>query len=360
MNIFRVWFGRLSSNPQLVTLILMLFLGGAVVLIAGKLVGPLLAAVVLAYLLDGPVGWLQKCHVPRPLGAAMVSITLLLSVAWVGFLLMPLLTRQAVQIIQELPSLIDSLQTWVMELPSRYPAVITHGQIEALIGNMSSVDLGGVRKALLSRSIMLGTGLFIFAIYLVLVPLMVFFMLRDKYKLLAWVARYMPYNNALLVRVWHDVNMRLTRYIRGLALEILIVWAVAYMVFSAFGLDYAILLSALMGFSVLVPYFGAFSMIIPVALVAYAQWGMSLPTLWILVAYIAMQMLDGNVLVPLLFSGAVSLHPVAIMTAILFFGGIWGFWGVFFAIPLATVVNSVLKAWPRVSDQKAMTKTVDE
>ena len=58
-------------------------------------------------------------------------------------------------------------------------------------------------------------------------------------------------------------------------------------------------------------------------------------------------MADGNVLVPILFSEAVNLHPVAIITAVLFFGGIWGFWGVFFAIPLATLVHAVINAWPR-------------
>jgi putative permease len=58
-------------------------------------------------------------------------------------------------------------------------------------------------------------------------------------------------------------------------------------------------------------------------------------------------MLDGNVLVPLMFSEAVNLHPVAIIVAILVFGGLWGFWGVFFAIPLATLVQAVLNAWPR-------------
>jgi putative permease len=65
------------------------------------------------------------------------------------------------------------------------------------------------------------------------------------------------------------------------------------------------------------------------------------------VAYLVIQALDGNVLVPLLFSEVVNLHPVAIIVAILVFGGLWGFWGVFFAIPLATLVNAVITAWPR-------------
>ncbi|MCP4994536.1 MAG: AI-2E family transporter, partial [Gammaproteobacteria bacterium] len=63
------------------------------------------------------------------------------------------------------------------------------------------------------------------------------------------------------------------------------------------------------------------------------------------------QALDGNVLVPLLFSEVVNLHPVAIILAILVFGGLWGFWGVFFAIPLATMVQAILTAWP--SDRMA-------
>jgi putative permease len=63
-------------------------------------------------------------------------------------------------------------------------------------------------------------------------------------------------------------------------------------------------------------------------------------------AYGVIQLLDGNVLVPLLFSEAVNLHPVAIIVAVLFFGGIWGVWGVFFAIPLATLVSAIFSAWP--------------
>ena len=66
-----------------------------------------------------------------------------------------------------------------------------------------------------------------------------------------------------------------------------------------------------------------------------------------LAAYGIIQALDGNVLVPFVFSEVVDIHPVAIIVAILFFGGIWGFWGVFFAIPLAVVVQAVLGAWPQ-------------
>jgi putative permease len=86
---------------------------------------------------------------------------------------------------------------------------------------------------------------------------------------------------------------------------------------------------------------------IPVLLIAYFQWGLTTEFVYVSLGYAIIQFLDGMVLVPLLFSEAVNLHPVVIITAVLFFGGLWGLWGVFFAIPLATLVKSIMNAWPQ-------------
>jgi putative permease len=83
-----------------------------------------------------------------------------------------------------------------------------------------------------------------------------------------------------------------------------------------------------------------------VAAVAYVQWGIGSEFYTALVAYGVLQLVDGNVLVPVIFSEAVNLHPVAIIAAVLVFGGIWGLAGVFFAIPLATLVKAIINAWP--------------
>jgi putative permease len=122
---------------------------------------------------------------------------------------------------------------------------------------------------------------------------------------------------------------------------------VSWIAFRLLGLQYAVLLAAVTGVSVLIPYVGATVVALPVALVAYFQFGLAAQFYWVMLAYGVIQFLDGNVLVPLLFSEAVNLHPVAIIVAILFFGGLWGFWGIFFAIPLATVIQAILRAWPR-------------
>ena len=165
--------------------------------------------------------------------------------------------------------------------------------------------------------------------------------------MLAWVWRFLPGRRALAVQVWHEVDQHIGNYVRGKFFEILVVSVVTYIAFLILGLDYALLLGLFVGLSVLIPYVGATLMTVPVVLVAYFQWGTESEMVWTVVVYFVIQALDGNLLVPIVFSEAVKLHPVAIIVAILLFGGLWGFWGVFFAIPLATLVRAVLEAWPK-------------
>jgi putative permease len=159
----------------------------------------------------------------------------------------------------------------------------------------------------------------------------------------------MPKDRKLASEVWIEVNAQLANYVRGKFWEILVVGVVTYVVFETMGLQYAMLLAALVGLSVIVPYIGAAVVTFPVAIIAFFQWGATSDFVYIMIAYGIIQALDGNVLVPLLFSEAVNLHPIAIIVAVLFFGGLWGFWGVFFAIPLATLVKAVLNAWPSLN-----------
>ncbi|MFT5707931.1 MAG: putative permease, partial [Oceanospirillaceae bacterium] len=107
----------------------------------------------------------------------------------------------------------------------------------------------------------------------------------------------------------------------------------------------------MVGLSVLIPYIGAALVTVPVAIIGFFQFGWGNEFLYFLLVYGIIQALDGNVLVPLLFSEAVNLHPISIIVAVLVFGTLWGFWGVFFAIPLATLVKAIINAWPRPSDE---------
>ena len=206
------------------------------------------------------------------------------------------------------------------------------------------MDLG---RRMVTATVSTVFGVITLGIYLVLMPLLVFFMLKDKARLIAWAMGFLPRDHRLLAHVWADVHRQLGNYVRGKIIEILVVWVATYFAFAIFGLDFAVLLSFLVGISVLIPYVGAIAVTIPVAAVAYVQWGLGPDFTYLMIAYLVVQALDGNVLVPILFSEVVNMHPIAIIAAVLVFGGLWGFWGVFFAIPLGILIQSVLLAWPQ-------------
>ena len=210
-------------------------------------------------------------------------------------------------------------------------------------------QLIAVGQNFLSQPLESVVGLLTITVYLIIVPLLVFFFLKDKRKILVWAEGFLPSNRELTNEVWIEVNKKIASYIRGKVIEILVVWIATYVTFMFFGLKYAMLLSFLVGISVIIPYVGAAVVTIPVMFVAYFQWGPSTQFVYVLLAYAAIQILDGNVLVPVLFSEIVNLHPVAIIAAVLIFGGIWGVWGVFFAIPLATLFHAVIRAWTSIN-----------
>lgn len=346
MDVLRGWFARQLANPQIVSLLVLLLGALLAVSFFGATLGPVLAAMVIAYLLEGPVSLLERWRCSRRVATVLVWLAFVAVLLVVLFALIPLMTRQAGQVVQEIPYLIATAREYLQTLPERYPQVFTPTQVDEVIGALA----GGVsdfRNALFARSWVVGVGVLYAGVYLVLVPLLVFFFLLDKTKIAAWARRFLPADIELIRGIWGNVDQQLANYIRGKAVEILIVGAVSFAVFYWRGLNYSALLAALVGLSVLIPYLGALAATVPVALVAFAQWGFSSDFAWIIFLYGVIQALDGNVLVPLLFSEAVDLHPVAIIVAVLFFGGIWGFWGVFFAIPLATVVNAIVIIWPK-------------
>ncbi|MCG6967394.1 MAG: AI-2E family transporter [Chromatiaceae bacterium] len=345
MRLITDWFKRTFSDPQIVFLTLVLVIGFAVVLTMGDMLAPVLASAVIAYLLEGLVVILEDRGVPRWLAATIVFVAFVLFLTLILFGLMPRLSRQVTELVQQLPNMISAGQKVLMALPERFPEVISPQQAEQILDAVRR-EIGSYGQQVLTISVSSVVGVLTILVYLVLMPMLVFFFLKDKDAIMHWIGGFMPGERRLADQVWREVDRQIANYVRGKFWEIIIVWAASLLAFSLFGLQYAMLLAVLVGLSVVVPYVGATVVTFPVVLVAWFQWGWGSDFIWVTVAYLVIQALDGNVLVPLLFGEVVNIHPIAIIVAILVFGGLWGFWGVFFAIPLATLVNAVLRAWP--------------
>ena len=350
MQLITEWFRRNFSNPQVVILGLFLFGLFAVLILPGGMLAPVLAAIVIAYLLEGLVRVLAARGLPRLVAVWLVFLGFLFFVAVVLFGLLPLVSTQATQLVQEIPAILGKGQATLHKLPELYPEIISVEQIDEIIVGIRS-ELTGWGQAAISPSSVVGATTVL--VYLILLPLLLFFFLKDKDLIFHWFKEFIPEESQLVVQVWRDVDRQIGNYVRGKFWEIIIVWGVSYLTFLVLGLQYPMVLSVCLGLSVLVPFVGVAVVTFPVLLVAWFQWGWGWEFGYVIIAYIIIMGLDANVLVPLLFSEVNNLHPVAIIVAVLVFGGFWGVLGVFFAIPLANLVQAVVNAWPsnKLADQ---------
>ncbi len=348
MNAIKDWFSRYFSDPQVVFLLLFLVLGFGVVIYFGSMLTPVIAGVVVAYLLEGLVNLLEKRSMPRRIAVILVFLFFIGVLLTLLFILAPLLWRQITQLVQEFPTMYGSLQLEIREVALGYFSFLPRGEVEDILDAFyADMDPVGFGQSVVTYILSSIPGVITLLVYLILLPILVFLFLKDKEKIVAWGLNYLPENHQLVELVWRDMTVQIGNYVRGKSLEIIIVGVVTYITFSLMGLRFSALLAMLVGLSVVVPYIGAVVVTLPVAIVAYSQWGLGSDFGYVLLAYLIIQAIDGNLLVPIMFSEVVNLHPIAIIMAVLLFGGLWGFWGVFFAIPLATLVQAVISALPR-------------
>ncbi|USZ49057.1 AI-2E family transporter [Halomonas sp. DN3] len=354
-SVFRGWVDHYFSDEEAVLLLVLLVVGLAVVIWLGQMLAPFLTALVVAFLLQGAVNALTRRKVPHLVAVMTVFLAFVGVLLALALILLPLIWNQLASLIQEAPRMFAAGQQMLDDLQMSYPQLITPDLVQDWIAVLSREATQLSQRALTLSLASLGNVLGLI-IYLVLVPILVLFMLKDRDRLVGFTVSLLPAKRDLMTRVWKEMDCQIANYVRGKATEIVIVGSVTFFTFAFFGLPYSALLAVLVGFSVLVPYIGAAVATLPVAAVAGFHFGLGDQFLYVIVAYGVIQALDGNVLVPVLFSEAVNLHPVSIILAVLFFGGVWGFWGVFFAIPLATLLKALVYAWPRGIKERSMAR----
>ncbi|MCP8898759.1 AI-2E family transporter [Gilvimarinus xylanilyticus] len=345
LKVFRGWIDRYFSDEEAVLLVVMIAASLIILLTMGTVLAPMIASVIIAFLMQGVVVRLRAWGAPHWLAVTLTSLLLMAILASVVLVLLPVIWQQSARLVTELPRMLGEWQEILLLLPQNYPNLLSEVQVEELI-SVTTAELGRFGQSVVSFSVSSLPALLAVLVYLVLVPILVFFFLKDSTLIVNWIGGFLPHKRPVMSKIWHEMNEQIANYVRGKAIEILLVGAVSYVIFALLGVNYAALLAIAVGLSVVIPYIGAAVVTLPVAMIGFFQWGWSSEFFYLMLAYGIIQAIDGNVLVPLLFSEAVNLHPVAIIMAVLVFGGLWGFWGVFFAIPLATLVKAILYAWP--------------
>lgn len=348
IRVFQRWLERYFADEEAVLVAVLLVASLVIVLTMGVVLAPMISAVIIAFLMQGMVLRLRSWGVPH-LVAVSITFLVLAGSLIVGLVyILPAFWRQLINLLNEMPRMLQQGQHLLLLLPKQYPTLVTETQITEVTSSLRN-ELAQFGQTIVSFSLAQLPILFAVLIYLVLVPILVFFFLKDGGQMLSWLSSVLPRERPVMKQIWQEMNLQIANYVRGKVIEIVIVAVISSVAFSLLDLRYALLLGICVGLSVLIPYIGAAAVTLPVALIGFFQWGWTNEFFYVMLVYAVIQALDGNILVPLLFSEAVKMHPVVIVLAVLVFGGLWGFWGVFFAIPLATLCKAIINAWPTVA-----------
>ena len=344
---FKEWYDSHLTDPNQVALALIILFITLVTYILLATVAPILVAIILAYMLEGIV---HRFTVNNTINRNTIVLFVYLSFLAVSmiilFLIFPLMIEQLTLFIKSLPSILEKGKTFLLSFTSADKGLITANQLTNIFSALNT-EITMMSGSIVSYSLSSAGSIIEIIIYMLIVPILIFFLLFDKKDINAWFKKFFPEKLDLSKKAYAELDLKIGNYIRCKFIEIIIVWIASTLLFTILGLNYSLILGFLCGISVIIPYVGAIAVTIPILFVGYFQWGTSSEFWYIVLAHILIQVLDGNVVVPVLFSDAVNLHPLAILVSILFFGTIWGIWGVFFAIPLAVLVNTLLNIWPR-------------
>ena len=336
---------NIFSNEETIVFSLAILLFFLVISFFGSILTPFMISIVVAYLLVGMQKKIQLYDVSANVALIITFSVFIITGAALLIWLVPLLYIQLQAFILDVPNLINNFLDFISGLPTKFPDLVSSEQISIFFQAVSE-EISAIAQNIVKSSISGIQSAITFLLYIILFPILVYFFLFDRKNIIDGFIKIIPGKREMLTKIWAEMDIQLSNYVRGKTIEIFIVGIAAAVIFASLGLKYSALLSVLVGLSVIIPYVGAFLVTIPIVIVGLLQFGLGTEFYLLIGLYLLLQALDGNLLVPIIFSETVKLHPVVIILAVFIFGSMFGFWGVFFSIPIATFIKAVWNAWP--------------
>ena len=336
---------NIFSNEETIIFSLVILLFFLVISFFGSIITPFMISIVVAYLLVGMQKKIQSYDVSANVALIITFSVFIITGAALLIWLVPLLYIQLQAFILDVPNLINNFLEFISGLPAKFPDLVSSEQI-AIFFQAVSEEVSAIAQNIVKSSISGIQSAITFLLYIILFPILVYFFLFDRKNIIEGFIKIIPGKRKMLTNIWAEMDIQLSNYVRGKTIEIFIVGIAAAIIFVSLGLKYSALLSVLVGLSVIIPFVGAFLVTIPIVVVGLLQFGLGTEFYLLIGLYLLLQALDGNLLVPIIFSDSVKLHPVVIILAVFIFGSMFGFWGVFFSIPIATFIKAVWNAWP--------------
>lgn len=313
--------------------------GGWLLYLLSPVLSPFLLAAAMAYLCDPLVDRLEARKLSRTLGTVLVLAGLVLVFVLMALILTPLFQAQARLFMQQIPGLVEWAGNTVLPwLSATFGVDLVRDQAEILAWLRAHVSELSRLTPYLPRLADSGLALVGFLANLLLVPVVLFYLLRDWDRTMAHLAEWLP--DRLRPRVEgiaREIDAVLSQFVRGQVMVILVMALFYSLALWMAGLDYALAVGLVAGILVFVPYLGVVVGVLLGTLAAWAQFGTLAGLLPVWGVFAVGQLLEGMVITPWLVGEKVGLHPVAVIFALMAFGQLLGFVGVLIAIPAAAV-----------------------
>lgn len=321
-----------------------LLLAGIAVLILyllSPILTPFVAAAIFAYICNPLVQRLCALKVPRTLAVVLVMLALLLLSLGLLLIMLPLLEKEISLFAARLPALMEAARVRLLPQLQQWFGAELQWDSAALKDMLMShwQSAGGAAKSLLPWLGSSGGAILAALVNLLLIPVAMFYLLRDWDELIARL-------DGLIPRHWHDkvcqigreVDCVLAEFLRGQIAVMLLMSAFYSVVLWLVGLEFALPIGIVAGMLVFIPYLGMIIGLLLATLAAVMQFTEFSGVLWVWAVFGAGQMIEGMLVTPWLVGERIGLHPLAVIFALLAFGQIFGFFGILLALPMSAIL----------------------
>lgn len=322
----------------------------------GDVILPFVLGGAIAYCLDPVADRLEKAGCSRVAAVAIISLTAVIVIIPLTFLIVANLVEQATLLISTAPELFDSLSSWLRD---RFPQLFDEesAAYQQLVSLREAIQSRGgeIANGILNSAL----GLLNIVVLLVIVPVVSIYMLLDWDNMTAKVDEMLPRDHVDTVRTLaRDIDATLASFIRGQGTVCLVLGTYYAVALMLAGLNFGLIVGFVAGLITFIPYVGALvGGILAVGLAIFQFWGsvetvdgdtITYATNWLRIGIVAAifglgQFLEGNILTPKLVGGSVGLHPVWLLFALSVFGSLFGFVGMLVAVPIAAIIGVVTR-----------------
>jgi predicted PurR-regulated permease PerM len=309
---------------------------------AGSVLLPFLVGGALAYFLDPVADRLERAGLSRVAATSLITLVALLVMVLLVLAVVPTLIQQSAGLIQSAPAIAARLQDFLID---QFPQLadesstvrMTLGQIGASIQAKGATLLEGVLSSAL--------GLLAAVVFVVVVPVVTFYMLMDWDHMVEQIDRLLPRDHAPVVRrLAGEIDRAMAAFVRGQVSVCVLLGAFYSIALMLAGLQFGLVVGAIAGAITFIPYVGSIiGGALAIGLALFQFWGQWVSIGLIAAIFVFGQFVEGNILTPKLVGKSVGLHPVWLMFALSVFGALFGFVGLLVAVPVSAAIAVLMR-----------------